>query len=146
MSFRTASAVRNLLVQCQGCAPAGCSCPDPVIPTPRKVECIFEEQSRSSHCEVTEVTFGDMDDTVRNALTKMSRPHFACTRRAAENLEMKQYISRCPQVTFPAAAEVSEVRRQTTVSRDRIVEIGGIQSITLDQRAAPSPHGIAAPR
>jgi UDP-hydrolysing UDP-N-acetyl-D-glucosamine 2-epimerase len=39
-----------------------------------------------AHVEGGEVTFGAIDDAVRNALTKMSHLHFACTRRAAERI------------------------------------------------------------
>ena len=38
------------------------------------------------HVEGGETTFGAIDDAVRNALTKMSHLHFACTRRAAERI------------------------------------------------------------
>jgi UDP-hydrolysing UDP-N-acetyl-D-glucosamine 2-epimerase len=40
-----------------------------------------------AHVEGGEVTFGAIDDAVRNALTKMSHLHFACTHRAAERIE-----------------------------------------------------------
>ena len=40
-----------------------------------------------AHVEGGEVTFGAIDDAVRNALTKMSHLHFACTRRAAKRIE-----------------------------------------------------------
>ena len=39
-----------------------------------------------AHVEGGEVTFGAIDDAVRNALTKMSHLHFACTRRAADRI------------------------------------------------------------
>jgi UDP-hydrolysing UDP-N-acetyl-D-glucosamine 2-epimerase len=39
-----------------------------------------------AHVEGGEVTLGAIDDAVRNALTKMSHLHFACTRRAAERI------------------------------------------------------------
>jgi UDP-hydrolysing UDP-N-acetyl-D-glucosamine 2-epimerase len=39
-----------------------------------------------AHVEGGEITFGAIDDAVRNALTKMSHLHFACTRRAAERI------------------------------------------------------------
>lgn len=37
-----------------------------------------------AHVEGGEITVGAIDDAVRNALTKMSHLHFACTRRAAQ--------------------------------------------------------------
>jgi len=39
-----------------------------------------------AHVEGGEITVGAIDDAVRNALTKMSHLHFACTRRAAERI------------------------------------------------------------
>ena len=39
-----------------------------------------------AHVEGGEITLGAIDDAVRNALTKMSHLHFACTRRAAERI------------------------------------------------------------
>jgi UDP-N-acetylglucosamine 2-epimerase (non-hydrolysing)/GDP/UDP-N,N'-diacetylbacillosamine 2-epimerase (hydrolysing) len=39
-----------------------------------------------AHVEGGEVTFGAIDDAVRNALTKMGHLHFACTRKAAERI------------------------------------------------------------
>ena len=39
-----------------------------------------------AHIEGGEITFGAIDDTVRNVLTKMSHLHFACTRRAAKRI------------------------------------------------------------
>lgn len=40
-----------------------------------------------AHVEGGEITFGAIDDAVRNALTKMSHLHFACTLRAAKRIE-----------------------------------------------------------
>ena len=39
-----------------------------------------------AHVEGGEITVGAIDDAVRNALTKMSHLHFACTRQAAERI------------------------------------------------------------
>ena len=39
-----------------------------------------------AHVEGGEITFGAIDDAVRNALTRMSHLHFACTRRAAKRI------------------------------------------------------------
>src|SRR3984885_15362713 len=39
-----------------------------------------------AHVEGGETTFGAIDDAVRNAVTKMSHLHFACTRSAAERI------------------------------------------------------------
>jgi UDP-hydrolysing UDP-N-acetyl-D-glucosamine 2-epimerase len=39
-----------------------------------------------AHVEGGEITFGAIDDAVRNALTKMSHLHFACTRQAAKRI------------------------------------------------------------
>jgi len=39
-----------------------------------------------AHVEGGEITVGAIDDAVRNALTKVSHLHFACTRRAAERI------------------------------------------------------------
>lgn len=39
-----------------------------------------------AHVEGGEITLGAIDDAVRNALTKMSHLHFACTRPAAERI------------------------------------------------------------
>src|SRR6266705_905637 len=39
-----------------------------------------------AHVEGGEITLGAIDDAVRNALTKMSHLHFACTRLAAERI------------------------------------------------------------
>ncbi len=40
----------------------------------------------TAHVEGGEITIGAIDDTVRNALTKMSHLHFACTEKAAERI------------------------------------------------------------
>ncbi len=46
-----------------------------------------------AHVEGGEVTFGAIDDAVRNALTKMSHLHFACTRSAAERIASMGCVS-----------------------------------------------------
>src|SRR5579885_1965249 len=40
-----------------------------------------------AHIEGGEISEGALDDAVRNALTKMSHLHFACTRKAAERIQ-----------------------------------------------------------
>jgi UDP-hydrolysing UDP-N-acetyl-D-glucosamine 2-epimerase len=63
-----------------------------------------------AHIEGGEITVGAIDDAVRNALTKMSHLHFACTRKAAKRIrEMGEESWR---VTFSGSLSVDAVRRE----------------------------------
>ena len=63
-----------------------------------------------AHIEGGEITVGAIDDTVRNALTKMSHLHFACTRKAAEcirNMGEEPW-----RITFSGSLSLDELRRE----------------------------------
>jgi UDP-hydrolysing UDP-N-acetyl-D-glucosamine 2-epimerase len=62
-----------------------------------------------AHIEGGEITIGAIDDTVRNALTKMAHLHFACTRKAAERIKdrgeepWRSYVQRQPVIRYAPA-------------------------------------------
>jgi len=68
-----------------------------------------------AHVEGGEITVGAIDDSVRNALTKMAHLHFACTRRAA-----KWIVSMGEEpwrVTFSGSLSLDHLRRERLLSR-----------------------------
>ena len=68
-----------------------------------------------AHVEGGEITFGAIDDAVRNALTKMSHLHFACTRRAAKRIAgMGEEHWR---ITFSGSLSLDSLRRERLVSK-----------------------------
>jgi len=68
-----------------------------------------------AHVEGGEITSGAIDDAVRNALTKMSHLHFACTRRAARRIEsMGEEDWR---ITFSGSLSLDSLRRERLLSK-----------------------------
>jgi UDP-N-acetylglucosamine 2-epimerase (non-hydrolysing)/GDP/UDP-N,N'-diacetylbacillosamine 2-epimerase (hydrolysing) len=69
-----------------------------------------------AHVEGGEITFGAIDDAVRNALTKMSHLHFACTRRAAERIAA---MGEEPwRITFSGSLSLDALRRERLLSAE----------------------------
>jgi UDP-hydrolysing UDP-N-acetyl-D-glucosamine 2-epimerase len=71
-----------------------------------------------AHIEGGEITVGAIDDAVRNALTKMSHLHFACTRKAAKRIrEMGEESWR---VTFSGSLSLDSVRREQLLGASQL--------------------------
>ncbi len=71
-----------------------------------------------AHIEGGEITVGAIDDTVRNALTKMSHLHFACTRKAARRIaEMDEEAWR---ITFSGSLSLDAIRKQRLLTRTEL--------------------------
>ena len=71
-----------------------------------------------AHVEGGEITVGAIDDAVRNALTKMSHLHFACTPRAAERIaEMGEESWR---ITFSGSLSLDHLRREKLLSKAEV--------------------------
>lgn len=71
-----------------------------------------------AHVEGGEMTFGAIDDAVRNALTKMSHLHFACTRKAAERIaSMGEERWR---ITFSGSLSLDHLRRERLLSKAQV--------------------------
>src|SRR5579885_2131432 len=71
-----------------------------------------------AHVEGGEITFGAIDDAVRNALTKMSHLHFACTRKAAERIQaMGEERWR---ITFSGSLSLDFLRIEKLFSREQV--------------------------
>jgi UDP-hydrolysing UDP-N-acetyl-D-glucosamine 2-epimerase len=71
-----------------------------------------------AHVEGGETTFGAIDDAVRNALTKMSHLHFACTRRAAERIAALGEESW--RIVFSGSLSLDFLRRERLLSRAQV--------------------------
>ena len=67
-----------------------------------------------AHIEGGEVTVGAIDDTVRNALTKMSHLHFACTRKAVQRI--RNMGEERWRITFSGSLSLDAVRRERLLS------------------------------
>ena len=68
-----------------------------------------------AHVEGGEITVGAIDDAVRNALTKMSHLHFACTRQAAQRIaEMGEEPWR---ITHSGSLSLDALRRERLLTR-----------------------------
>jgi len=68
-----------------------------------------------AHVEGGEITRGAIDDAVRNALTKMSHLHFACTRKAAERIaSMGEEPGR---ITFSGSLSLDFLKREKLFSK-----------------------------
>lgn len=79
-----------------------------------------------AHIEGGEVTFGAIDDAVRNALTKMSHLHFACTRKAAERIAaMGEERWR---ITFTGSLSLDHLRRERLLSKAQVEKELGSKS------------------
>jgi UDP-hydrolysing UDP-N-acetyl-D-glucosamine 2-epimerase len=71
-----------------------------------------------AHVEGGETTFGAIDDAVRNALTKMSHLHFACTRRAVERIAS---MGEEPwRIAFSGSLSLDSVRRERLLSKTQL--------------------------
>ena len=71
-----------------------------------------------AHIEGGEITVGAIDDIVRNALTKMSHLHFACTRNAAERIaEMGEEGWR---ITFSGSLSLDALRQERLLTRAQL--------------------------
>lgn len=71
-----------------------------------------------AHIEGGEITVGAIDDAVRNALTKMSHLHFACTRKAAKTIrEMGEEPWR---ISFSGSLSLDALRRQRLLSASQL--------------------------
>lgn len=78
-----------------------------------------------AHVEGGEITMGAIDDAVRNALTKMSHLHFACTRKAAERIvEMGEDRWR---VTFSGSLSLDHLRRERLFSKTQVEKKLGVK-------------------
>src|SRR5205823_12081560 len=71
-----------------------------------------------AHIEGGEVTFGAIDDAVRNALTKISHLHFACTRKAADRIAaMGEERWR---ITFSGSLSLDHLHRERLLSKAQV--------------------------
>jgi UDP-N-acetylglucosamine 2-epimerase (non-hydrolysing)/GDP/UDP-N,N'-diacetylbacillosamine 2-epimerase (hydrolysing) len=71
-----------------------------------------------AHVEGGEITGGAIDDAVRNALTKMSHLHFACTRKAAKRIaSMGEEPGR---ITFSGSLSLDFLKREKLFSKAEI--------------------------
>lgn len=78
-----------------------------------------------AHVEGGEITAGAIDDAVRNALTKMSHLHFACTRRAAERIaEMGEAPWR---IRFSGSLSLDHLRRERLLTRAQVEKKLGVK-------------------
>lgn len=71
-----------------------------------------------AHVEGGEVTFGAIDDAVRNALTKMSHLHFACTRRAAKRIAVLG--EEAWRIKFSGSLSLDFIRRERLLNRAQL--------------------------
>lgn len=71
-----------------------------------------------AHIEGGEITVGAIDDAVRNALTKMSHLHFACTRNAAKTIrEMGEEPWR---ISFSGSLSLDALRRERLLTASQL--------------------------
>jgi UDP-hydrolysing UDP-N-acetyl-D-glucosamine 2-epimerase len=71
-----------------------------------------------AHIEGGEITVGAIDDAVRNALTKMSHLHFACTRKAAKKIrEMGEDPWR---ITFSGSLSLDALRQERLLTASQL--------------------------
>jgi UDP-hydrolysing UDP-N-acetyl-D-glucosamine 2-epimerase len=71
-----------------------------------------------AHVEGGEITLGAIDDAVRNALTKMSHLHFACTRRAVERIAA---LGEEPwRIKFSGSLSLDFLRRERLLGRAQV--------------------------
>jgi len=78
-----------------------------------------------AHVEGGEVTFGAIDDAVRNALTKMSHLHFACTRKAAGRIAS---MGEDPwRITFSGSLSLDHLRRERLLPKAQVEKKLGVR-------------------
>ena len=71
-----------------------------------------------AHVEGGEITLGAIDDAVRNALTKMSHLHFACTRRAAARIAA---MGEEPwRIVFSGSLSLDHLRRERLLTKPQV--------------------------
>ena len=71
-----------------------------------------------AHVEGGEITVGAIDDAVRNALTKMSHLHFACTRKAAKRIAS---LGEEPwRITFSGSLSLDFLKREKLLGKAEI--------------------------
>lgn len=71
-----------------------------------------------AHIEGGEITVGAVDDAVRNALTKMSHLHFACTRKAAKRIRA---MGEDPwRITFSGSLSLDTLRRERLLTPSQL--------------------------
>jgi UDP-hydrolysing UDP-N-acetyl-D-glucosamine 2-epimerase len=78
-----------------------------------------------AHVEGGEITFGAIDDAVRNALTKMSHLHFACTRRAAERIAGMGEESW--RITFSGSLSLDHLHRERRLTKAQVEKKLGVK-------------------
>jgi UDP-hydrolysing UDP-N-acetyl-D-glucosamine 2-epimerase len=71
-----------------------------------------------AHIEGGEITLGAIDDAVRNALTKMSHLHFACTRKAA--IRISAMGEDHWRITFSGSLSLDALRRERLLSASQL--------------------------
>jgi UDP-hydrolysing UDP-N-acetyl-D-glucosamine 2-epimerase len=78
-----------------------------------------------AHVEGGEITFGAIDDAVRNALTKMSHLHFACTRKAAKRIAR---MGEEPwRITFSGSLSLDHLRRERLLKKKQVEKKLGLR-------------------
>jgi UDP-N-acetylglucosamine 2-epimerase (non-hydrolysing)/GDP/UDP-N,N'-diacetylbacillosamine 2-epimerase (hydrolysing) len=78
-----------------------------------------------AHVEGGEITVGAIDDAVRNALTKMSHLHFACTCKAAERIaSMGEETWR---IKFSGSLSLDHLRRERLSTRAHVEKKLGVK-------------------
>jgi UDP-hydrolysing UDP-N-acetyl-D-glucosamine 2-epimerase len=81
-----------------------------------------------AHIEGGEITVGAIDDTVRNALMKMSHLHFACTEQAAERIA--QMGEEPWRITFSGSLSLDALRRERLLTRQQLEKKLGVSLAT----------------
>ena len=77
-----------------------------------------------AHVEGGEITVGAVDDAVRNALTKMSHLHFACTRQAAKQIaEVGEELWR---IKFSGSLSLDHLRRERLFTKAQVEKKLGV--------------------
>ncbi len=71
-----------------------------------------------AHIEGGEITVGAIDDTVRNALTKMAHLHFACTQKAAK--QIRAMGEENWRITFSGSLSLDALRRDRLLSKSQL--------------------------
>jgi len=78
-----------------------------------------------AHVEGGEITLGAIDDAVRNALTKMSQLHFACTREAVERIaSMGEEGWR---IKFSGSLSLDHLRRERLLTKAQVEKQLGVK-------------------
>ena len=78
-----------------------------------------------AHVEGGEITVGAIDDAVRNALTKISHLHFACTRRASERIAS---MGEEPwRIKFSGSLSLDHLRRERLLTKAQVEKQSGMK-------------------